>query len=96
MICSANFQPKKPKTNDRREVEFLFHTQIYPISKGGHLDYSAKPTANKARGFKTLKLFRSWFRIMYNSGQLTKGIIRFTDNEEIWYWFSETGWQRKQ
>ena len=96
MIYSAYYQPKKPKTNDRREVEFLFHTNIYPILKGGYnRDYSAKPQPSKARGFKTLKLFRSWFKMMYNNGQLVKGIVRFTDNNETWFWFSETGWQRK-
>ena len=94
MISSENYKPTKPKTDDKREVEFLFYTQIYPIAKGGGKDYSGKPKPQKNRGFKTLKLFRAWFRMMYNHGQLVKGMIRFTDNEESWFWSIETGWKR--
>lgn len=99
MISSEYYQPTRPAKREKREkriVEFLFYTRIYPIVKGGNRDYSAKPKRSKARGFKTLKLFRSWFNLADNDGLLIRGILRFVDTDEIWFWDEDRGWTQKR
>lgn len=40
---------------------------------------------HEIKGVKTLKLFKSWFRLMKNRNRLLYGVIRFADGETfIW------------
>ena len=57
----------------------------------------------EVKGVKSLKLFKSWFRLQKNKGRLLYGYIKFADGEK-WIWQPEStirrdkywhgGWQR--
>ena len=37
-------------------------------------------------GVKTLKLFKSWFRLMKNRGKALYGVLTFLSTGEVWCW----------
>ena len=58
------------------------------------------PPIHEIKGRKTLKLFKSWFRLMKNRGRLLYGYVEFLDGE-IWIWQNpdrvyRAGWQKFQ
>lgn len=42
-------------------------------------------STHEVRGKKTVKLFKSWWRLMKNRGRLLYGVVKFADGE-IWIW----------
>ncbi len=62
---------------------------VHPVKFGEH----------EVRGRKTLKLFKSWFRLAKNSGRLLYGFVKFIDSGEAWLWQNPKkvyrgGWHR--
>lgn len=41
---------------------------------------------HEIKGRKTLKLFKSWFRLMLRTGRLLYGCVKFVDSGESWLW----------
>lgn len=78
---------------DKRVVSYSFMLRL-----GDH--------EHEVRGKKTLKLFRSWFRLVCNwhykympyRREVLYGVVRFIDNDETWIWQNKNrvvrgGWQ---
>lgn len=81
------------KRPDNTLVKFNFIVKTYYRS----VQLGADKT-HEAAGVKTLKLFKSWFRLMKNKNRLLYGVIRFADGE-TWIWQAadrvyHSGWQR--
>lgn len=81
------------KRPDNTLVKFKFVVKTYYRS----VQLGAAPVHESA-GVKTLKLFRSWFRLMKNRNRLLYGVARFADGETfIWQnpnFVFRGGWQR--
>lgn len=68
------------KRPDKTLVKFNFIVKTYYRSvKLG------TPETHEVKGVKTLKLFKSWFRLMKNRNRLLYGVTRFADGE-TWIW----------
>lgn len=81
------------KRPDNTLVKFNFTCKTYYRS----VQLGAAET-HEIKNVKTLKLFRSWFRLMKNRNRLLFGVIRFADGE-TWIWQNPNlvfrgGWQR--
>lgn len=81
------------KRSDKTLVKFNFMCKTYYRS----IQLGA-PKEHEVCGVKTLKLFRSWFRLMKNKNRLLYGVIRFADGE-TWIWQAadrvyNSGWKR--
>ena len=86
------------KKDPKEIVRFSFRIKNYyrEIAVGGD-------EIIEVRGEKTLKLFKSWFRLMKNRNKLVVGVIEFTKNNEKWIWqpknpirtdiYGRGGWQ---
>lgn len=76
------------KRPDNTLVKFKFICKTYYRS----VQLGADNTHETA-GVKTLKLFKSWFRLMKNKNRLLYGVIRFADGETF-IWQNSKDWQR--
>lgn len=68
------------KRPDNSLVKFNFMVKTYYRSV-----QLGTPKEHEVAGVKTLKLFKSWFRLMKNRNRLLFGVIRFADGE-TWIW----------
>ena len=86
------------KRDPRTPVQFGFMVKTY------YRDVRAGyATTHEVKGVKSLKLFKSWFRLRKNKGRLLYGYVKFADGEK-WIWQPESdirhdkywhgGWQR--
>lgn len=79
------------KRPDETLIKFSFMCKTYYRS----VELGA-PTEHEVKGVKTLKLFRSWFRLMKSKSRLLYGVVRFADGEQ-WIWhkncFRKNGWR---
>ena len=58
----------------------------------------------EAQGEMSLKQFKSWFKLMKNTGRLICGVLQFVDSGETWIWqpkvenpvrpWARGGWQK--
>lgn len=81
------------KRPDNTLVKFAFMCKTYYRSV-----QLGAPREHECKGVKTLKLFRSWFRLMKNKNRLICGVVRFADGE-TWIWQApdrvyNAGWKR--
>lgn len=65
------------KYDEKTEVEFGFMAERYWRDGEG---------VHEIKGRKTLKLFKSWFRLMRRRGKLLYGYVKFIDSGEAWIW----------
>lgn len=72
---------------DSELVHFSFMSKTYyrDVELGA-------PKIHEIKGLKTLKLFKSWFRLMKNRNRLLFGVVTFEDGE-AWIWQSTYGWK---
>lgn len=81
------------KRPDNTLIKFKFVVKTYYRS----VQLGADDT-HEVTGIKTIKLFRSWFRLMKNKKRLLYGVARFADGETfIWQnpnFVFRGGWQR--
>lgn len=80
------------KRADSEIVHFSFMCKTYyrDVALGA-------PELHECKGLKTLKLFKSWFRLMKNKNRLLYGVVTFSDGE-AWIWQSSktvynAGWK---
>ncbi len=81
------------KRPDNTLVKFQFICKTYYRS----VQLGSEPQ-HEIKSVKTLKLFKSWFRLMKNKNRLLYGVARFADGE-TWIWQNPNlvfhgGWQR--
>lgn len=86
------------KRDPRTPVQFGFMVKSYYRIKA-----ETGLSEHEVKGVKSLKLFKSWFRLMKNKGRLLYGYVKFFDGEK-WIWQPESdirhdkywrgGWQR--
>lgn len=63
--------------DEKTEVEFAFMKKnYYRLGKG----------ESEVRGIKTLRLFKSWFKLMKSRKRLLYGTLKFLDTNETWIW----------
>lgn len=47
----------------------------------------------EAQGEMSLRLFKSWFKMMKSTGRLLCGMLQFVDSGETWIWQPENGYK---
>ena len=68
------------KRDPKEIVEFGFMVKTYYREvRDGYA------TEHEVKGSKTLKLFKSWFKLMKNRKRLLYGVVKFADGE-TWIW----------
>ena len=72
------------KHNPKEVVEFSFMIRNTPRRFEIELDIAPEPTS-EVTGRKTLKLFKSWFKLMKNHHKLLYGVLKFAGGE-TWLW----------
>lgn len=86
------------KRNPKTTVEFSFMVRSYY-----RLAAETGLKTHEVKGTKTLKLFKSWFKLMNSRNRLLYGVVKFADGETwIWQPISELrhdkywsgGWQK--
>ena len=75
------------KRPDSELVKYSFMCKTYYRSVA-----LGAPTTHEVKGVKTLKLFKSWFRLMKNKNRLLYGVARFADGES-WIWQPHSNWK---
>lgn len=78
------------KHDEKELVKFSFMIKNYYRDGAGE---------HEVKGFKTLKLFKSWFRLVKNKGRCLYGVVKFVDSGETWIWQDpgrvyHGGWQK--
>lgn len=68
------------KRNPKELVKFGFMVKSYY-----RLASETGETTHEVRGVKTLKLFKSWWRLMKSRKRLLYGVVKFADGE-TWIW----------
>ena len=84
------------KRDPKEIVEFSFMIRTHrPRKFEREFEIEPEPTRELV-GEKTLKLFKSWWRLMKNRGKLLYGVVKFKDGE-TWIWqpkyLNRGGWQ---
>ncbi len=72
---------KKRDPKETVEFSFMVKTGWREVAEG----YEPQ---HETRGTKTLKLFKSWWRLMKNKNHLLYGVLTFEDGEK-WIWQPE-------
>ena len=73
------------KHDPKEIVEFSFMIRNHrPRRFEIEQDIAPEPKT-EVRGYKTLKLFKSWFKLMVNRGNPMFGVLKF-DSGETWIW----------
>lgn len=85
------------KKHEKTLLKFNFIAKLYYREKEQYKGLTP-PKTHEIKGVKTIKLFKSWFRLMKNKNRLLYGVVRFADGE-TWIWQApdrvlKSGWQR--
>lgn len=89
------------RKDDSEIVAFAFMRKVYFREREHYVGVEHMiPQAIEVKGKKTLKLFRSWFRMMTAKNRLLYGVVTF-ENGEMWLWQNKNrvyraGWQLMQ
>lgn len=87
------FEPEKPEKKPNT-LEYERKTLVeFSFMKRNYVGYYhvGEPGISEVKGVKSLRLFKSWFRLMKNKKRLLYGVVRFVGTGETWLWQPSTG-----
>lgn len=82
------------KRDPKEIVEFGFVLKYHPFKFEYALDIDPIEPTHEVKGFKTLKMFKSWFKLARRRHHPLYGFVKFKDGE-TWIWQQPTGTNNK-